>query len=562
MKRLSEFLLITTIAASVLPFLGQASVLAADGIDINSTNFPDANLRSYVQQFDKVKDNKLSTAEIEAVKNFDCCNKNIKNMKGIEYFTNVENLDCSYNSIETLNVDNLQLLQELTCRNNKLKKLDLSKNTDLVQLFCQNNQIEQLILSQKAYGLQTLHLYENKISEVDISFHDRLRNAYNGVKSNYLGNANHSYYKSSQGAIACDKNVKFKTVCTMTTIISGSGTVTESFGSFSGDSITVSATPNYGHKFTKWVIYEGANKYESTEATLKFTADRDRECRAYFTTYTPPTTNPDPKPDDHPFSYYIPADAQSRSFTSVEDFVTRLYQYTFGREPDQGGMDYWAGKLRTYELNGGEVARSFINSKEFISMNYSNDKFVDVLYTVFFDRAADSAGKDYWVSKLNNGEISRLDAATSFINSQEWANTCAYYGILSGTSIVSNINIYPEGYLIELVAGLYKKALNRNYDNEGLAYWCCMLASHKVTWESVGAQFFLSEEMEGYNLSNEEYVTRLYTTFMEREPDTDGFNYWVSLLNNGTSRKTVVYGFTRSPEFISKCATTKIIPFR
>ena len=275
-------------------------MLAADGIDINSTNFPDANLRSYVQTFDTVKDNKLSTAEIEAVMNFDCSGKNIKNMKGIEYFTEVENLDCSYNSIETLNVDNLQLLQELTCRNNKLKKLDLSKNTDLIQLFCQNNQIEQLKLSQKAYGLQTLHLYENKISEVDISFHDRLRNAYNGVKSNYLGNANHSYYKSSQGAIACDKNVKFKTVCTMTTIIMGGGTVTDSFGSFSGDSITVSATPNTGYKFTKWIIYEGANKYESTEATLKFTADRDRECRAYFTSYTPPTTKPDPQSDDHP----------------------------------------------------------------------------------------------------------------------------------------------------------------------------------------------------------------------------------------------------------------------
>lgn len=195
-------------------------------------------------------------------------------------------------------------------------------------------------------------------------------------------------------------------------------------------------------------------------------------------------------------------------------------------------------------------------------MNYSNDKFVDVLYTVFFDRAADAKGKKYWVGKLDRGELNRIEAAACFIDSQEWANTCAYYGILSGTSVVSDINIYPEGVLIELTVGLYKKALNRDYDNRGLAHWCSLLASHKITWETVGAQFFLSEEMEGYNLSNKEYVTRLYNTFMERDPEEDGLRYWVSLLDEGTSRETVVYGFTRSAEFIAKCAIAKIIPFR
>ena len=213
-------------------------------------------------------------------------------------------------------------------------------------------------------------------------------------------------------------------------------------------------------------------------------------------------------------------------------------------------------------MTGGDAARGFIDSPEFKSMNYSNEQFVEVLYTIFFDRASDPEGKAFWLGKLNNGELSRLEAASSFINSQEWANTCAYYGIISGTYIVSTVNIYPNDTAISLVAGIYEKALNRSYDTEGLAYWSYMLSSHKLTWENVGVEFFMSEEMRSKNLSNEEYVTRLYQTFMEREPETDGFNYWVSQLNNGVSRQTVVNGFTRSEEFLAKCASAQIIPFR
>ena len=213
-------------------------------------------------------------------------------------------------------------------------------------------------------------------------------------------------------------------------------------------------------------------------------------------------------------------------------------------------------------MTGGEVAQAFICSQEFADKNYSDKKFVDVLYTVFFDREADEEGRNYWLSRLKNENLSRVQAAASFIDSQEWANTCAYYGILSGTSIVANINIYPDGLVIDLVDGLYHKALERDYDNEGLAYWMCQLASHKTTWEEVGASFVLSDEMIGFNLSDKEYVTRLYRTFMEREPEDDGLKYWVTLLGEGTTRETVVYGFTRSPEFVAKCAEAKIIPFR
>ena len=82
-----------------------------------------------------------------------------------------------------------------------------------------------------------------------------------------------------------------------------------------------------------------------------------------------------------------------------------------------------------------------------------------------------------------------------------------------------------------------------------------------MTGESVGVDFFLSQEMEGFNLSDEEYLNRLYVTFMNREPDAAGFNFWLGLLQNGTTRREVVLGFTRSPEFIEKCVEARILPF-
>ena len=108
---------------------------------------------------------------------------------------------------------------------------------------------------------------------------------------------------------------------------------------------------------------------------------------------------------------------------------------------------------------------------------------------------------------------------------------------------------------------MYTTALGRGYDEEGKQYWASELANFNITGESVGAFFFLSDEMNGYGLSDQEYLNRLYATFMNREPDTDGAAYWLSVLGSGTPRADVVFGFTRSPEFTEKCVEARILPY-
>jgi len=61
-------------------------------------------------------------------------------------------------------------------------------------------------------------------------------------------------------------------------------------------------------------------------------------------------------------------------------------------------------------------------------------------------------------------------------------------------------------------------------------------------------------------VSNADFVTVMYKAFFNRVPDTGGYNNWLSKLNGGTSRLTVLAGFVNSAEFRSLCATYGINP--
>ena len=76
------------------------------------------------------------------------------------------------------------------------------------------------------------------------------------------------------------------------------------------------------------------------------------------------------------------------------DFVTRLYNYALGRQPDAEGYADWTNKLLTGETNGADVAYGIITSPEAQSLGLDDSCYVNMLYQVFFNRAPDDAGVD------------------------------------------------------------------------------------------------------------------------------------------------------------------------
>ena len=89
--------------------------------------------------------------------------------------------------------------------------------------------------------------------------------------------------------------------------------------------------------------------------------------------------------------------------------------------------------------------------------------------------------------------------------------------------------------------------------------WARQLANRRDSGSGAARGFFFSNEFINQNVSNGEYVIRLYRTFMGREPDESGYNAWVAQLNEGVSRDTVFEGFAQSPEFTRICAGYGIV---
>lgn len=149
-------------------------VKAAEEIDINETNFPDAIFKEYVSsEFDKDSNGSLSEEEITKATNIYVYDKEIKNLKGIEYFTNLISLECSNNQLTSLDVSKNTYLQVLWCDFNQLTKLDISKNTALTELVCRVNQLTELDVNKNT-ALTSLSCYENPLTKLDISHNTAL----------------------------------------------------------------------------------------------------------------------------------------------------------------------------------------------------------------------------------------------------------------------------------------------------------------------------------------------------------------------------------------------------
>ena len=141
---------------------------------LNAENFPDANFRAALASKLEISEGDEITNEmIEATTSLYIHDRMTSDLKGIEYFTALETLDCQYSGLVTLDISKNVALKELYCRDNKLTQLDVTKNIELTNLQCQLNQIAELDVSQNP-NLIELHFSQNKISSLDVSNNPKL----------------------------------------------------------------------------------------------------------------------------------------------------------------------------------------------------------------------------------------------------------------------------------------------------------------------------------------------------------------------------------------------------
>lgn len=175
MKRLTGILAVIITAAVLMPCLGNIPVMAAGGVAINSTNFPDANFRSVIsgRDYDQNGNGYLDNNEISKTLNIRCEGKNISSLKGIEFFTSLQGLWCKENNISSLDVSKNTDLRGIWCSDNALTSLDLSKNTKLVWVYCYNCKITSLDFSKNP-DMAYIECNSNPLKSLNVSSNSEL----------------------------------------------------------------------------------------------------------------------------------------------------------------------------------------------------------------------------------------------------------------------------------------------------------------------------------------------------------------------------------------------------
>jgi alpha-tubulin suppressor-like RCC1 family protein len=113
-----------------------------------------------------------------------------------------------------------------------------------------------------------------------------------------------------------------------------------------------------------------------------------------------------------------------------------------------------------------------------------------------------------------------------------------------------------------LVAHYFSSILGREPDAPGKAYWEAEAARVQAlgadlneVWYAMTMGFFNSTEYLAFNRNNGEFITDLYRTFLNRDPDTGGRDYWLWLISQGLTREVILVDFMFSPEFRSFTAS-------
>ena len=151
-------------------------------VPIDAAHFPDEVFREHVREYDTDGNNTLSDAELASVSSIDVSGSSaepgsITSLKGIEHFTTLMFLNCSYNRLADLDVRTNKALTELMCTGNHLAVLNIGENTALEKLNCGINSLTALDVS-KNIALEYLECSKNALTALDVSKNTALKTLY------------------------------------------------------------------------------------------------------------------------------------------------------------------------------------------------------------------------------------------------------------------------------------------------------------------------------------------------------------------------------------------------
>jgi hypothetical protein len=280
-----------------------------------------------------------------------------------------------------------------------------------------------------------------------------------------------------------------------------------------------------------------------------------------FYTVTPTRVNYHFGPESRSFS--LLGNATEATFTAVPDavisgnaidtpeyFVRQHYLDFLGREPDESGFNFWSEQITSCGSDAGCIERRKINvsAAYFLSIEFQRTGgLVDGLYrasygrrpmfTEFMPDTAEVArnvivGQSNWAQILEENERAFVAA---------WVQRAAFQSAYGGLT--------NAGYVDALISNT--KVSFSQAERDALVNG---LSSGASTRADVLRQIAENERFEAAK-RNESFVMMQYFGYLRREPDPDGFAFWLNKLNqfNGNFEQAeMVKAFIVSGEYRSR----------
>ena len=213
----------------------------------------------------------------------------------------------------------------------------------------------------------------------------------------------------------------------------------------------------------------------------------------------------------------------------------------------------------------------------------STTEFVKQQYRDFLNREAEPGGLQFWVDRIDSGAMTKAQVIDFFLHSEEFEGRIApivrlyfayflripdYEGLqfwinqyTNGTPLASISEAFAASLEFQLRYGslsdgdfvtlVYRNVLSRDPDPEGYAYWLGQLSSGAQTRGQVMLGFSESVEYRGLS-AHEVLVTMMYVGMLRRSPEQGGFDFWVWYLDSGNSELALIDGFLNSQEYANR----------
>ncbi len=181
--------------------------------------------------------------------------------------------------------------------------------------------------------------------------------------------------------------------------------------------------------------------------------------------------------------------------------------------------------------------------------NLPNDEFVKKLYETLLGETPDQSTIDDLAKKLKNAQITREELYYDIVTSNDFKNKMQQEGLENVFTGDEEQTKEKISKISQFVKRFYTELLDRNPEEGGYNYWEQQLANKDLSAKDIAKQFFSSEEFKNKNLSDEDFVKKVYKVIMGREADEGGLKYWTAKLKEGMSRDQVVNEFLNAQEF-------------